>query len=287
MAFPPNTLSRITEHTFWYSPDARTDRPSLGAVSGHKATLLLDAGASPTHTAGFLNALSGHAVPAPRFAALTHWHWDHTFGASALAVPVIAQRGTAAQLRIQAGYAWTDAAIDDRVRDGLEVAFCRDMLKLEIPDRSSLQIALPDVLFDDRLTVDLGAVTCEIVHVGGDHSPDSTVIHVPQDRVLFVGDALYYTVYTLPNQYTAEKTLPMLDKLEALDADHFIMGHQDTVLNRDEFYSWVYNLRTLAALTQRLGADRDALLAAFQSILGRELTDDDREDAESFLMGCA
>jgi hypothetical protein len=60
---------------------------------------------------------------------------------------VIAHRDTAAALAVQAGYDWSDAALDEQVRDGREIAICAEMLRLELPDRSGLRIVPPAETF--------------------------------------------------------------------------------------------------------------------------------------------
>src|SRR5207342_2078199 len=105
-------LQRASEHVWWFTPDERTDRPALAAVAGRTATALLEVGASAEHTSSFLAALAPLGLPPVRAAVLTHWHWDHSFGGSALDVPIIAHRLTAAELAHQASLDWSDAALD-------------------------------------------------------------------------------------------------------------------------------------------------------------------------------
>ncbi len=185
----------LTAHVDRFTPDDRSDRPALGAIHGDSATLLVEGGASVAHLRSFVSELTARGRPPVTAIALTHWHWDHSFGSAAVRVPVIAYADSAAELELQAGYDWSDAALDARVADGRELAFCRDMIKVEIPDRSDLEIVVPTVIVNDRHTVDVGGVTAVIEHVGGDHAPDSCVVYVPEDRVLFLGDCLYQRLH--------------------------------------------------------------------------------------------
>jgi glyoxylase-like metal-dependent hydrolase (beta-lactamase superfamily II) len=83
-------LNQISQHVYWLPPDATTDRPTLGAVVGERATLIVDAGNSPAHAELFLNELANAGAPAPAYLVLTHSHWDHVFGVSAYDLPVFA-----------------------------------------------------------------------------------------------------------------------------------------------------------------------------------------------------
>ena len=71
-----SSLNRISEHVYWLSPDATTDRPTLGAIVGKHATLIVDAGNSPAHANLFLEELARLEMAKPKYMVLTHWHWD-------------------------------------------------------------------------------------------------------------------------------------------------------------------------------------------------------------------
>lgn len=262
---PPCTLQKLTPRVCWLTPDERTDRPSLGAIIGAKGTLIIEAGASPAHTSHFLDALAAEHVPTPRYAVLTHWHWDHSFGAAALAgIPLFAHRETARQLAIQASYAWDDESLDQRVANGLEIAFCRDMIKAELSNRNDLKIITPDVLFDDWLTVDLGDLTCEIHHVGGDHSSDSSIVYVPQERVVFLGDCHYLNIHHEPRFYTPECIFPLVERLLGCDADSYVEGHSPDVLPRADLITFERDLHAAHDAVVENQSNRAAALRQLQ-----------------------
>ena len=254
------TLHRITKHVYWMSP-GQPDRPSLAAVVGTKHTLMLDAGASEAHVRLFLSALRAANVPTPHFVALTHWHWDHVFGAAALNLPVIAGAATAGRLHVLATYDWSDAALDERVATGEEILMCAEDIKVELPEPREVHIALPDIVFEAALELNLGGVTCRIQHVGGDHAADSCVMFIPEDGVLFLGDCLYEAIYTPQRHYTPENLLPLLDTVLAYDAGHFVEGHDDRVMSRPELDDIAAKMRLAARLVDQFNADEQAALA--------------------------
>ena len=93
---PDCAFEEITAHVDRFSPDDRTDRPALGAVHGEEGTLIVEGGASVSHLGACAAELAARGRPPVVRIALTHWHWDHSFGSAALAAPVIAHRDTAA-----------------------------------------------------------------------------------------------------------------------------------------------------------------------------------------------
>ncbi len=242
-----------------FTPDESTDRPVLGAVRGTAGTLLVESGASPGHLAAFVAELDAHGRPPIVGIALTHWHWDHSFGSAAVDAPVIASRGTAEGLAVQRSYAWDDAALEQRVRDGLELAFSLPHIRAELPVRDDLEIVLPTVVFDEAHAVDLGDVTVELRHVGGDHAADSVVAWVPDDRVLFVGDALYECLWGDPPYLTVAGTRALVDRLADLAPLHALEGHDENVADAAGWAARTAELTTACDLVSRRGAAAAAM----------------------------
>lgn len=223
----PCTLQRASAHVWWFTLESYRDRSSLGAVVGTRGVAVLDAGASPAHAAEFLAALTAEGVGPPTEVVLTHAHWDHVFGLAAFRCPVIASAGTDARLAQMATWDYRDAGLPGLVAAGHEIPFTVDCIPRELTDaqRSALTLRRPDVRVESSHRLDLGGVSCEIVHVGGDHAEDACVIHVPEDRLLFLGDCLCDDLYHGPRHYTRTRLLPLIDRLEAFDAEVFIEGH--------------------------------------------------------------
>ena len=180
---------------------------------------MLDVGASPAHTSEFLQAIEPLGLAPLRCAVLTHWHWDHSFGGAALEVPIAAHRITADELAREASLDFGDAALDARVDRGDELAFCAEMMRIEMPDRSRLRVVEPGIVFgDEGIDLRLGGVTCSVRRVGGDHAVDSCAMHVPEDGVLFLGDCLAQRLYAREPHLTIAGTRAVVDRVEAYDA---------------------------------------------------------------------
>ncbi len=281
----PTLLHRAGEHVRWLSPDPATDRPVLGVVSGAHASLIVDAGNSPAHAELLLDQLAGLALPPPQYLVLTHWHWDHIFGAQTLDLLTIAHQETRRIVAHLAGLDWGDKALDARVASGEEIAFCRDNIKKELPDRRGLVIKVPEISFSAQVELDLGGVTCQIVNVGGDHSPNSSVVYVPQDKILFFGDCLSEDYYSGAPSYSAAKLYPLIDTLLGFDAEHFFGGHTDALLSRQEVIADTQQLRMIGDAVLHAGGDRAAALSALRTRLGEDLNNDQMEILDAFLAG--
>lgn len=280
-----HTFNRIRAHTYWLSPDTTTDRPVLGVIAGNHRTLLVDAGNSPAHAQVLLHEVSESDIAPPQFVALTHWHWDHVFGTAALDLPTFGHIETRRIVSEMADLDWSDTALDRRVEAGIEIDFCRDMIKAELPDRTGLTIRPPDISFTDRIELDLGGVTCQIEHVGGDHAADSTIVFVPEDKIAFLGDCLYVDIYHTPRRYTTKKLFPLLDRLLSLDADYYLHGHHPHPMSRAEMIEEAALLTTIGRAVERRGQDREAILADLRQTISAPLDDDHRELVDEFLAG--
>jgi glyoxylase-like metal-dependent hydrolase (beta-lactamase superfamily II) len=236
-------LTKISDHIYWLPPGP-PDRPSLCAVVGERRTMMLDAGSSAAHARIVLDALSAAAARLPSLIALTHWHWDHVFGAAEIGAPVIAHRETAAKLLELAETDWSDEALDRRVAEGLDSEGHAANVKAELPSPRQVEVALADVVFDLELEVELGGVTVRVKHVGGDHASDSCVMYVEPDRLLFLGDCLYES---LGDGYTAAQTLPLHEAVLGFGAEHFVEGHGEEAYGRPELDEYLEEIRAAAA----------------------------------------
>ncbi|HYF64865.1 MAG TPA: MBL fold metallo-hydrolase [Herpetosiphonaceae bacterium] len=279
------TIRQLSRHVRWLPADPTTDRPILGAITGTAGTLMVDAGNSPAHAGLFLAELARAGVPAPSFVALTHWHWDHVFGTAALPVPTIAHVETKRAVALMAAQDWSDAALDGRVADGSEIAFCRDMIKAELPDRSGLRLRPPEIGFTHELELDLGGVTCRIIHVGGDHAADSSIVYVPEDGVMFLGDCIYADIYREPRRYTLPRLLPLLAALESYPAECYLPAHHGAPLGRAEFQAEADLLRTVGAIVADCGPDEAAILARIAEHRGAPPTQDEIDVMGEFIAG--
>ena len=234
-----SALTKISEHVYWLPPGP-PDRPSLCAVVGERRTMMLDAGSSDAHARIVLDGLTAAGAPPPSLVALTHWHWDHVFGAAEIGAPVLAHRETAAKLIEQAETDWSDEALDRRVAEGLDSEQHAANVKEELRSPRKVEMAPADVVFDQELDVELGGVTVRVTHVDGDHASDSCVMYVEPDRVLFLGDCLYEL---LSGGYTAERTLPLHEAILAFGAETFVEGHHEKATGRAELDEYLAEIR--------------------------------------------
>jgi glyoxylase-like metal-dependent hydrolase (beta-lactamase superfamily II) len=278
-------LKRIGD-SFWYmTPVSETDRPILGLVVGKDRSLMIDAGNSEAHARLFLEKLSEHQISKPNMVVLTHWHWDHIFGLSYLKdVLSISSVETKNEINKLIAYEWTDEALDQRVKDGLEIEFCASCIKKEFSDERNILITLPQLTFDKQIEIDLGGVTCLLVHVGGDHAPDSVVVYIPEEKVLFLNDCIYPDIFSTKRNYTVKRTLKLIQQIEAFDADNYILSHWKAI-SKAEFQQEMKLLKSIAHLTEKWKGNEEDIRKEYKESLDRDLNEDELETIEYFVNG--
>ena len=87
--------------------------------------------------------------------------------------------------------------------------------------------AVPDLTFSDRMALELGGKTVELIYVGRGHSDNSIVMNFPEERTLFAVD--FISVNRLPYRNLTDAYYPdwidAIMKVEAIDFDILAPGH--------------------------------------------------------------
>lgn len=278
------SLQKLSNRLFYLPPYSKTDRPILAAIVGDNYTLLIDAGNSSSHAKLFKEQLASYHITGDMI-ALTHWHWDHVFGLSEMNLPSIANFITSDKVNELQKLSWEDQELDERVEAGIEIPFCADAIKLELGEMRDIIIPTPTIIFEKQMKLNLGRVTCIIEHVGGDHSADSNLLYILEEKALFLGDCLYANMYAEKWHYTIKKICKLLEKIESYDAEIYFLSHHPAPLTKDEFSSFTSLLKTSARLTEKYKGNLENIKMEMSSSFQRELTEGDLEIIEYFVNG--
>lgn len=277
-------LVQISKRILYIPPYQETDRPILAAIVGDEKTLLIDAGNSSNHAKLFLEQLGKKGIKAD-WLVLTHWHWDHVFGLNEMDMPIVSHSQTLQYIKELMDLTWTDCALDKRVELGIEIPFCAEAIKKELGTNRDVTLRLPELTFDSRMTIHLGGVSCVIEHVGGDHSSDSSLIYIPEEKVLFLGDCLYPNIYAKKWNYTVEKSRKLVEQLEKYDANIIFLSHQEAPLTKEEFDAELLLLKNTAFFTEKFKGNQEKISKGMTALLHRELNEDETETVRFFVDG--
>ena len=212
-----NRLQQIGTHTWIFPLESAKDRPNLGYVLGKETALAIDAGHSSSHVEDFYRALEAEGLPLPDLTVITHWHWDHTFGMHAVHGKTLARPETNQKLlEIQKKMAGTP---------GYGKKFLRSdpCIIREYAGGVPLVVVPADEELTGDRTLDLGDVAVELHYAESPHTDDALLVYVPDDKVLFVGDAQlgeFPTWFMNPDKSAALKRQVM-----SYDVKTIIDGH--------------------------------------------------------------
>ena len=210
-------LQRISEHV-WIMPfDSPKDRPNLGYILGSGMALAVDAGHSSSHVEEFYDAIREEGLPLPALTVITHWHWDHTYGMHAVNGKTLARPETNARLlEIKREMDSDPGKIQEFINSDPTI---RREYAGEVP---VVVVPADEIVREDR-TIDLRGVTAEIMLSPSPHTDDALLVYVPEDRVLFVGDA---QLGQFPSwRMDWDKLAAFAEKVRGIDADTVIDGH--------------------------------------------------------------
>lgn len=191
---PPFETRKVTDHVYVFR------------YGGHQSMFVVTRdGVIATDPIAFLRPVAATTyleeirkiTPAPiRYLVYSHHHYDHIAGGKPFkdaGATVIAHRN--AKTRLEA---------------------------LRHPD-----VVLPDMAVDDKHVIELGGVRLELHHVGRNHSDNSLVMLLPQEKILFTVD--FIPIQTVQFRNMPDSYLPdwfdSLDRVLALDWGRMIPGH--------------------------------------------------------------
>ncbi|MDT3496295.1 MBL fold metallo-hydrolase [Bacillus toyonensis] len=188
---------------------------------------MVDSDNSKDHVELFNEAVLNEGLRKPERIVITHWHWDHTFEMHAVEGITIAHKRTNDKLAELAMWEWTDSEMKKRVAE-VEIEFVDTCIRKEYPLLSEIGVGTSDISFNGYIEIDLGGIVAQLHYVTSPYSDDSVCIFVPQEKVLFIGDAVgvdYYNNCHLDK----DKLRSLITAIEGFDFDICVVGHAEPV----------------------------------------------------------
>jgi len=223
--------------------------------------IVVDANASLAATRELLAALRKLTGKPVKYVINTHWHDDHIVGnqiwreafpgvefighASALkdrpTTGAANRRGMleggkayAARLRglVEQNKSLAGAPITEEER----VNYLGDVAWLEraLAEAPGVQIILPTLAVEDRLTLHRGDRKIDIRHLGRGHTGADLIVHLPAEGVLITGDLVVWPIPLIGSTSYPAAYSATIEKLLTLPANIIVPGHGP--LMRDQEY---------------------------------------------------
>jgi len=236
-------LDRVSERVY-----ANTE----GSTGGNVGIVILDDAVAavdaqyPVSGADFRRSIPSVTRKPVTHLLLTHHHGDHVFGAQAFEdCEIVAHRLLKERMEENLRTAWAPGNLEKIIEDARRIS----------PERArlyeGLRIVLPTVTFEDRFTLD----GVEMIHLGG-HTAGSSVVYVPDDRVLFAGDLVFAERFPWAGDPSADPDTWMeaFRAMLAMDVETIVPGH-GPLCDKSEIETQLEWFEAVRAEMRRLIAD--------------------------------
>lgn len=236
-------LNKLSESIYYLSNQDDLERPALGLVCGEKHSLIIDAGNSTQHAEEFLLEIRKLNVPPVKYVVITHAHWDHFLGMNEFDALIIANSQTNELLKEWQSFAYDDSSLQKYV-DGNKMSMeCAKTIQNGIPNKDAFKLHSTDIIFEKSLTIDLGNKICLVERIKSTHTDDSTIVYVPDEKVLFLGDCAYGKTTNSLFHFKQSLLPPMIKDIQKYDAEMFLLGHE-SICDLDEMNLYWQELTT-------------------------------------------
>lgn len=254
-------LTKLADNVYSYvgekdgSP-AHSFAANAGIVIGRDGVLVVDTLISAKEATRFLADIRAVTDKPIKYVVNTHTHLDHAFGNcvfAGLGATVISHTADRAML----------------VRVGADTLRNAGDFGLQPEEMTGTEIVLPGLAFSDRMQIDLGDVTVELLRVAPSHTEGSVVVHVPSQKLLFAGDVLFTDFHP----FLADGDIPgwttTLDALLAMDVERIVPGHGPLSTKKDlqEMQGYLARFDSTAKELAAKSQDGEAIAAELQKVL--------------------
>jgi glyoxylase-like metal-dependent hydrolase (beta-lactamase superfamily II) len=253
------TITKLAEGVYEIRhPDAPDGFPqgNTTVVIGEKGVLVVDSCLLPSSTKQDIEQIRKWTSKPVVYLVNTHWHFDHTLGNATYqsafpGLQIIAHRHTAKMLA-----EWNPGAMErypgrvGRFKTLLESGKKPDGTPMTDGDRRDFQKAIDgngavsaemknatqamaNITFDHELSLDLGNRPVEVKFLGRANTAGDTVIYLPKEKIIAVGDILDHPVPYMFGGFPMD-FVSTLQALAEFDVQTIVPGHGD--VQRDKTY---------------------------------------------------
>jgi glyoxylase-like metal-dependent hydrolase (beta-lactamase superfamily II) len=195
------TFEQLSEHAWAYTAEGD---PNTGIIIGDDAVLIADTQATPAMAQDVIRRVREVTDKPIRYVVLTHYHAVRVLGASAYqADHIIASQGTY-ELIVERGEADKASEIG---------RFPRLFRNVETVPPG---LTWPTITFTDQMTLWLGKLEVQLLHLGRGHTKGDTVVWLPGERTLLSGDLVEFDATPYAGDAYFQDWPGTLDRIEAL-----------------------------------------------------------------------
>ena len=199
---------------------------NAGLITDGEASLLIDTLFDLRLTQEMLDTMR-RAVPAAASIDMvvnTHANGDHCYGNELVAdAQIIASQKTADEMIEGIQPAQFAALLKQAPTMGQVGAFTLHAFGAFNFD--NITLTPPNKTFEGETTVKVGNKTAHLIEVGPAHTQGDTLVHIPDDRVVFTGDILFIGGHPIIWAGPTSNWLRACDRILAMDVETIVPGH--------------------------------------------------------------
>lgn len=146
--------------------------------------------------------------------------------------------------------------------------------KREYLEGRKVEMAMPAIVFDERITLDLGSHVVELIALGTTHTPDTTVAWLPREKILFAADLLFAELHpTADGRSDVANWQRILKKLASMAPVSVVPGHGDFRAGNGtqpltEQYRYFETMQTRVRAMRDAGKSMDEIKTGIRAELG-------------------
>jgi cyclase len=187
---------------------------NAGIVLTQDGVVLIDSGHNPTDSRAILDAVKKLTSLPVRFLIDTEPHGDHTTGHFVFSPPavIIAHEGATDSMK----KAYSPARNEKLMAGSPEMRAAFD----------GFRMITPHMEYRQKMTLNLGERTFELMYLKGVHSEADTAVWLPKERVLFSASAVVVNQYNILRPFvTIPDILAAAKMMKGLNPEFVIPGH--------------------------------------------------------------
>jgi glyoxylase-like metal-dependent hydrolase (beta-lactamase superfamily II) len=274
VAHPPPAKSMVADGVFLFRTEPYGDVGLDGnavVVLSPDGVLVFDVNGTPAAAAAVLAEIRKLTDKPVRFLVLSHWHWDHWYGAEVYkdaypGIQIVAQEKSRLMMmgpalafnkpglerdlpgyveslekKVAAGETANPKAADlEKVKQLLEED--RSFLR----QKTGVRHTFPNLTFSDRMTLYLGDREIQVLNYGRAVTPGDAFLYLPKEKILVTGDLLVNPVSFALGCYPTG-WLKALERMDALDFSTLVPGHGEPLHDKELLHATMEVFRELLA----------------------------------------
>jgi len=267
--------------------DVGLDGNSIAIISSD-GVLVFDANGTPAAARAVIAEIRKVTSQPVKFLVISHWHWDHWYGAEAYkeAFPDVRIITHERERRIMLGPSQdfnknflqqdlpgyveslkkklADEEVKTPAPEGLaKLKATYEVDRFFLEQKKNVRHTVANQTYSEQMSIYLGEREIRVMNFGRAVTPGDTIVYLPKEKLALIGDLIVNPVTFALGGYPSE-WLKALEKVDELDASTMVTGHGDPLKDKELLHATMAVMRILLQRGKELktkGMDPDAAKA--------------------------